>query len=409
MKRLARSITAIGVLAVLITPLMALPEASSAQGIETLSLMWERSDGHNATMWSVRWSPDNSMISSTFFDNTTVIWNATTGRRIVKLGSHENYTAETRTRCDGIKMCKIADHYPTRISAWSPDGRYLAVGGDDTEIHIFETTNWTVERIFSGHEGSVLALHFSHDGKYLASGSGTDKVDMHNFPENMIKIWDFEAGSVIASLTGHADGVLEVKWSPDDSRLVSSSDDKTLKMWETTNWTNTVNFTGHAGGVLSVDWSPNASLLVSGSRDYKMRKWNATSGERIDVWEAPNCVRSVDWHEERGIIVSSGVAEVMVMIRNETNGAVMKTLDENKHVGGAIMSARWSPNGEMLATASGKDFAIRVYAFGLGEEEPTPLISPWLPGVVFFFVVIGVSIGLTIVGTARLLRNRERR
>ncbi|MCJ2512762.1 MAG: hypothetical protein LN409_05385, partial [Candidatus Thermoplasmatota archaeon] len=162
-------------------------------------------------------------------------------------------------------------------------------------------------------------------------------------------------------------------------------------------------------GVLSVDWSPNASLLVSGSRDYKMRKWNVTSGEGIDVWEAPNCVRSVDWHEERGIIVSSGVAEVMVMIRNETNGAVMKTLDENKHVGGAIMSARWSPNGEMLATASGKDFAIRVYTFGLGEKEPTPLISPWLPGVVFFFVVIAISIGLTIVGTARLLKNRERR
>jgi len=409
LKRLVRSISAIGVLAVLITPLVAVPGASSAQGIKTLSLMWERSDGHNATMWSVRWSPDNSMISSTFFDNTTVVWNATTGRRIVKLGSHENYTAETHTRCDGIKTCKIVDHYPTRTSAWSPDGRYLAVGGDDTEIHIFETTNWTVERIFSGHEGSVLTLHFSHDGKYLASGSGTDKVDMHNFPENMIKIWDFEAGSAIANLTGHADGVLEVKWSPDDSKLVSSSDDKTMKMWETTNWTNTVNFTGHAGGVLSVDWSPNASLLISGSRDYKMRKWNATSGEGIDVWEAPNCVRSVDWHEERGIIVSSGVAEVMVMIRNETNGAVMKTLDENKRAGGAIMSARWSPNGEMLATASGKDFAIRVYAFGLGEEEPAPLIPPWLPGVVFFFVMIAVSIWVTVIGVARLLKKRERR
>lgn len=409
MRQFTRVVAAICMLVLLLLPMTVLPEISSAQGIETLSLMWERSDGHNATMWSVRWSPDGSMISSTFFDNTTVIWNSTTGMRIVKVGSHENYTSEIRTRCDGIKTCEIPDHYPTRISAWSPDGRYLAVGGDDTEIYIFETTNWTVEQVFSGHKGSVLTLHFSRDGRYLASGSGTDKVDIHNIPENMIKIWDFETGAVIANLTGHEDGVLEVKWSSDGRRLVSASDDKTLKMWETTNWTNIVNFTGHAGGVLSVDWSPDEDVLVSGSRDYKIRKWNATSGESIDVWEAPNCIRSVDWHEERNIVVTSGVSEVMVMIRNATNGAVMKTLDENKEVGGAIMSARWSPNGKMLATASGKDFAIRVYAFGLGEREPTPLIPPWMPGVMTFFIVVAISSWTAIVGISKLLRRRERR
>ncbi|MFQ5911210.1 MAG: WD40 repeat domain-containing protein, partial [Thermoplasmata archaeon] len=142
-----RIAAAIGVM-LLLTPAV-VPEAS-AQGIETLALMWDRFDGHNATMWSVRWSPDGSMISSTFFDNTTVVWNSTTGRRIVKLGSHEDYTPETRTRCDGIKICEIPSHLPTRISAWSPDGRFLAVGGDDTEIYVFETTNWTVDRVLSG-------------------------------------------------------------------------------------------------------------------------------------------------------------------------------------------------------------------------------------------------------------------
>jgi WD40 repeat protein len=395
-------------IAVLLVP-AAFAGVSSGQGIETLSLMWERADGHNATMWSVRWSPDNSMIASTYFDNTTVVWNSTTGLRIVKLGSHENSSAETTTRCDGIRTCTVPSHLPTRISAWSRDGNYLVVGGDETLIYIFETTNWTVDGILSGHEGSVLSLHFSHDGRYLASGSGTDKVDMHNIPENMVRIWDFENRTQVASLTGHEDGVLEVKWAPDDSRLVSASDDKTLKMWDTTNWTNIRNLTGHAGGVLSVDWSPDGGNLVSGSRDYKVRKWNVTSGESVDIWEAPNCVRSVDWHENRSIIVTSGVAEVMVMIRNETNGAVMKTLDENRVVGGAIMSARWSPNGEMLATASGKDFAIRVYAFGLGEGEVAPLIPPWLPGVVFFFAVLIVSIWITIIGIGRLFRKRERR
>lgn len=158
-----------------------------------------------------------------------------------------------------------------------------------------------------------------------------------------------------------------------------------------------------------MDWSPDGQYIVSGSRDYKVRKWNATTGESVAIWQAPNCVRSVDWHQDRGIIATSGVSEVMVMIRNETSGAVMKTLDENRKVGGAIMSARWSPNGQMLTTASGKDFGIRVYAFGLAEEQPAPLLPSWAPGVTAFFIVIVLSTWITIIGISRLLKRRERR
>ncbi|KXH76154.1 MAG: hypothetical protein AM326_07565 [Candidatus Thorarchaeota archaeon SMTZ-45] len=387
-------------------------ELAIANDNDTLSLLWSRFDGHNATMWSVRWSPDNSMISSAFFDNTTVIWNSTTGERIVKLGSHENYTRDPRTRCDGITNCQIPTHVPTRITAWTPDGKYLLTGGDETNIYIFETKNWTPVRILKDHEGSVLTMEFSSDGKYLASGSGTDKVSMHNVPENLIKIWDFENGFTIANLTGHKDSVLEIKWSPDGSKLVSASDDKTLKIWDTYTWMNIKNFSGHAGGVLSVDWSPDGEKLVTGSRDYKIRLWNSTTGESLNVWQAPNCVRSVDWHANGEIIATSGVAEVYVMIRNSTTGSIIQTLDDNRDstgpVGG-IPSSRWSPDGNMLATASGKDFAIRVYAWGIAGPSSVSAIPSWLLGLVVFLIVIVVACWLTTITIFKQSKIAERR
>jgi WD40 repeat protein len=35
------------------------------------------------------------------------------------------------------------------------------------------------------------------------------------------------------TLTEHTDGVAYIDWSPDDTRLVSCSQDKTAKLWDT--------------------------------------------------------------------------------------------------------------------------------------------------------------------------------
>jgi WD40 repeat protein len=380
--------------AVLFASPVAVRAASPPIDFNSMGVMWENKTGHNAKLWSVRWSPDGSMLSAIYFDNTTVIFNSTTGKRIVKLGSHPIAPGSKNgmsVNCDGQQDCPVPGHLPSRVSAWSPDGKHLAVGGDNRLVFLYDTTTWQAAKIFSGHRGSVLTLDFSPDSKYLASGSGTDKVAMNNAPdENVVKIWDVANGTLVKDLWGHKDGVMEVKWSPNGSRLISVSDDKSIRLWDRRTWSQIGELKGHVLGVLSVDFSPNGTMLVTGSRDYTVRLWDMKVMAPVAKWDAPNCVRSVDWHPSAGVIAASGVDETMLSIRNASNGATLRSFTESAATRSAVMSARWSPDGKMLAAGAGKEHALRVYASGLLKEPGPSLFPPWMPGFVAFSVLFAL-------------------
>jgi RNA polymerase sigma factor (sigma-70 family) len=66
--------------------------------------------------------------------------------------------------------------YPSPCSrvnslTFSPDGRLLALGGDDQAVHFYDTETGKWLRRLEGHQGEVKTLAFSPEGRRLASGS----------------------------------------------------------------------------------------------------------------------------------------------------------------------------------------------------------------------------------------------
>jgi len=373
--------------------------SAAAVDIYGLEKVWNYTkEDSDATFWKLDWSPDGNLVAATFFDSKCVVMNASDGS-VVKVIDH----TPPPTRCDGFSP---EGTYPMRACRFSPDGKYLAVGGDDLKVVVYNVGEWDVKYTFTGHQGSILCLAFSPDGKYLASGSGRDKVIPQNEGENITKIWDMDEGSLVRELKGHEDGVLAVEFSHVGDRLVSVSDDRTVRIWSAVNWTNLVTVSGHTSGVLDVDWSPDDTKLITGSRDYKIKVWNSTSGDVLATWSDYNCVRSVDVHPNGELAATSGV-DLTLKIRDMETGTAYKVIKDGMEQNAMVMLSRWSPDGNYLVSGLGKSHSVIMYK--LGEDSSGGSTFSMTPITISALVILSLAfmIGL-YYPVFREIRRRRR-
>jgi len=126
--------------------------------------------------------------------------------------------------------------------AFSPDNRWLASGGKDNLIKIWDLTTGNVLRTLNGHTSNVNALAVSPDGKLLASGGGdiNDKRDLGTFTQggvvggaedNTVRIWSVQTGQQLQVLRGHELPVGAVAFSNDGRSLTSVGGDA-VKVWD---------------------------------------------------------------------------------------------------------------------------------------------------------------------------------
>ena len=92
-------------------------------------------------------------------------------------------------------------------------------------------------------------------------------------------IWDAMSGTPIGEpLKGHSGSVWSVAFSPDGTRIVSGSSDKTVRIWDAMSGTPIGEpLKGHSEWVWSVAFSPDGTRIVSGSGDKTVRIWDATA------------------------------------------------------------------------------------------------------------------------------------
>ena len=198
--------------------------------------------GHSCWVQSVVYSPDGRYLASGGGDNTIKIWEIATGRELCTFAGHSDWV---------------------RSVVYSPDGRYLASASSDKTIKIWQVATGKQLRTLTGHSRGVRSVVYSPDGRYLASGS----VD------NTIKIWQVATGRELRTLTGHSEMVRSVVYSPDGRYLASGSFDKTIKIWEVATGKQLRTLNGHSYRVNSVVYSPDGRYLASGSGDKTIKIW----------------------------------------------------------------------------------------------------------------------------------------
>lgn len=71
------------------------------------------------------------------------------------------------------------------------------------------------------HTDEVWFVAFSHNGKYLAFSKDGSAL-----------IYDTETFQMRQQFLGHEDSVPFLAWSPDDTRLLICSNDRTVRLWD---------------------------------------------------------------------------------------------------------------------------------------------------------------------------------
>jgi WD40 repeat protein len=152
------------------------------------------------------------------------------------------------------------------VLAYSPDGRWLAVGAADekTVLLLDARTHETAAR-FRGHEKFVFKAAFSPDSRRLAT-CGSDRT---------VRVWQIGSGECQV-LHGHTDEVFAAAFHPDGRRLATGGRDRAVWLWDLARGEEVARLPGHTSFVWSLAFSPDGATLASGSGDTTVRLWDTT-------------------------------------------------------------------------------------------------------------------------------------
>lgn len=237
--------------------------------------------------------------------------------------------------------------------AFSPDGKWLALGSDDGTVKLLDVASGQEVRALNGH---LWGLAFSPDGKWLASGSN----------DYTIKVWEVASGQEVHTLEGHNDGVLGVAFSPDGKWLASGSEDDTVKLWDVTSGQVVHTLEGHYNAVKSVAFSPDGKWLASGSYDETVMLWDVATGQQVRILVGhTHTVSSVAFSPD-GKWLASGSYDGTVKLWDAASGHEVRTFGDTL----GFLCVAFSPDGNWLAAGS-DDFTVEVWEVASGQEVST--------------------------------------
>ncbi len=215
---------------------------TTTSGIQLFNLNAQNSppsilQGHKGWVEALVFSPDSKGLFSASTDKSIIYWDLISGSNTI-FATMEN----TKVRCLAV----------------ATGGHFMYGGTDDGQLIRWNLDTKESTVVFKSDNNSIYAVSINSIGSRIAF------VDKNG----TLRLVDARTNGILKVVLAHSARSLDVKFSPDDRQIATSSMDKTVKIWDAGNLGNKpIVITKHDAWVLSVAFSPDGKYLVSSSED----------------------------------------------------------------------------------------------------------------------------------------------
>jgi WD40 repeat protein/tetratricopeptide (TPR) repeat protein len=222
---------------------------------------------------------------------------------------------------------------------FSPDGRSLAVGAaHNGTVSLYDVATRNLKRVFRGHKGRVFLLAFSPGGKLLATG-GDDTT---------ARVWDLAAVPPAVILRGPKATISHVAFAP-DGKTVASASAGGVRLWDPRAGRVRSEFQGVSGWRGPLAFSPNGNLLATGVDGRAMRLWDVAAGEEVALLQGHTGLVTCAAFDPQGKTLATSAHDHTVRlwdIETRTERAVLH------HEGVQVWSIAFTPDGQTVVSAN---------------------------------------------------------
>ena len=243
----------------------------------------EHLEKHTDWVRTAKFSPDGKQLVTAGNDRQIYFWDSSNWNTPVAFRTHREAILGSAFSPNGERVGVVGFERKARVYSnqgmiihelecpcadmhsigFSPDGRWIAAGGRNGSIRLWDAATGKTTTEFKAHQKRIRSLEFVSNQEIVSAGD-----------DQQVRVTNFNQPEQARVLPRVAAKLYCIKVLSNGLLATGGSDNK-IRIWRLNNLTQLGTLEGHTGTVTSLD--AQNSQLVSGSYDTQVRLWQDQS------------------------------------------------------------------------------------------------------------------------------------